>query len=331
MAPAGEQSPCGGIQRNLTARGEDPGHDADPVRRRHGRHQAAGLGHGVGKLPLPCRPSARPRPHRLAAAARAVRPQPRVRDLRSGARFGRPAGGAGSRRGDGGQGGDERADPVGHRRDDARRLAPPGDAGPRHGRPARADAGGPARAALSRRLDADQRHLPRPLDDRRRRDRRGRIRRAGDRPGDHDVRQRRHGDGARRPGRGADPGRLARHARRDRRCDLFHHSAVAGAAGDGDRQGGRVRPGLVSQRRQRRAHGGGLADRDGAAAAGGDGPHGDDARCGGKLAVLSLAFLASLGFLLFILATGTVLSLFSLGLDVAPAQQRSEEAAGAAT
>ncbi len=44
-----------------------------------------------------------------------------------------------------------------------------------------------------------------------------------------------------------------------------------------------------------------------------------------------LAFLASLGFLLFILATGTVLSLFSLGLDVAPAQQRSEEAAGAAT
>lgn len=38
-----------------------------------------------------------------------------------------------------------------------------------------------------------------------------------------------------------------------------------------------------------------------------------------------LAFLASLGFLLFILATGTVLSLFSLGLDGTPAQDRSAE------
>ncbi len=43
-----------------------------------------------------------------------------------------------------------------------------------------------------------------------------------------------------------------------------------------------------------------------------------------------LAFLASLGFLLFILATGTVLSLFSLGLDDAPAQDRTQDAAGAA-
>jgi hypothetical protein len=42
-----------------------------------------------------------------------------------------------------------------------------------------------------------------------------------------------------------------------------------------------------------------------------------------------LAFLASLGFLLFILATGTVLSLFSLGLDDAPAQDRTQDAAGA--
>ncbi|MDH3230726.1 MAG: hypothetical protein OEN55_13120 [Alphaproteobacteria bacterium] len=42
-----------------------------------------------------------------------------------------------------------------------------------------------------------------------------------------------------------------------------------------------------------------------------------------------LAFLASLGFVLFILATGTVLSLFSLGLDNAPARDRTKkEAAG---
>ena len=41
-----------------------------------------------------------------------------------------------------------------------------------------------------------------------------------------------------------------------------------------------------------------------------------------------LAFLASLGFLLFILATGTVLSLFSLGLDDAPAQDRTQDATG---
>jgi len=41
-----------------------------------------------------------------------------------------------------------------------------------------------------------------------------------------------------------------------------------------------------------------------------------------------LAFLASLGFLLFILATGTVLSLFSLGLDGTPQRDRTQEAAG---
>jgi len=43
---------------------------------------------------------------------------------------------------------------------------------------------------------------------------------------------------------------------------------------------------------------------------------------------LPLAILASIGFLLFILATGTVLSLFSLGLDGGPAQERTQEAAG---
>jgi len=41
-----------------------------------------------------------------------------------------------------------------------------------------------------------------------------------------------------------------------------------------------------------------------------------------------LAFLASVGFVLFILATGTVLSLFSLGLDNTPAGDRTEDAAG---
>jgi len=41
-----------------------------------------------------------------------------------------------------------------------------------------------------------------------------------------------------------------------------------------------------------------------------------------------LAVLASVAFLLFILATGTVLSLFSLGLDGAPPRDRTEEAAG---
>jgi hypothetical protein len=44
-----------------------------------------------------------------------------------------------------------------------------------------------------------------------------------------------------------------------------------------------------------------------------------------------LAFLASLGFLLFILATGTVLSLFSLELDGIRAEVRIEETAGGAT
>ncbi|UCH74264.1 MAG: hypothetical protein JSU82_18540 [Rhodospirillales bacterium] len=42
-----------------------------------------------------------------------------------------------------------------------------------------------------------------------------------------------------------------------------------------------------------------------------------------------IVILASIGFLLFILATGTVLSLFSLGLDRAPARDRPGEAAGA--
>ncbi len=51
----------------------------------------------------------------------------------------------------------------------------------------------------------------------------------------------------------------------------------------------------------------------------------------GAWAFYPLAFLASLGFLLFILATGTVLSLFSLGLDGAPAEDRTQETAGAAT
>lgn len=44
-----------------------------------------------------------------------------------------------------------------------------------------------------------------------------------------------------------------------------------------------------------------------------------------------LAFAASAAFLLFILATGTVLSMFSLGLDRAPAHERAEQEAATAT
>lgn len=48
----------------------------------------------------------------------------------------------------------------------------------------------------------------------------------------------------------------------------------------------------------------------------------------GSLLYYPLALAASAGFLLFILATGTVLSLFSLGLDCTPAPDRNEDAAG---